>query len=1054
MTSQLSIRLLGGLTIERDGQAVTGLVTRKAELLVAYLALERRPHARETLATLLWDDRSRKQGLSNLRTLLASLRKHLEPFLNITRETAALQGDGVWLDARRFERALAAQQQANPPDFSALERALALYQGDFMDGVFVHDGRGIEEWIISTRERLRQQAMEARFQLARHYLHARRYSHGVRHAQALVRLEPYREDGHRLLMRLLAYHGQHNAAVAQYEQCRQVLQEEIGVAPSPETTALYERLLRARQRAPLRLPPQPTPFVGRRRELDAIGNRLDDPACRLLTLVGAGGAGKTRLALQVAEARRDDYLNGVTFASLAGASAATAPTAVAAAMGLSLEGKTPARQQVLDYLRGQELLLVLDNLEHLGEQGAALVQSILDAAPHVQILATSRQPLQLRAEWLSRVGGLAFLQESGEPPAAGRSQSHDAVHLFVACIRRVRPDLALDGQTARAIHRICRLVQGLPLAIELAAGALWQHTPAEAAAQIEHNLDFLAGSLHDAPARQRSMRATFAYSWDLLSSDEQQFFAALSVFAGSFSAGAAAAVSGEAQRAQALLPALAAKSLLQPDGEGRYRLHELLQRYAAEQLARAPAREMAAQERHGAYYLDLLCDLHGDSQGPRAVEATVALAEHMENVRQAWQWAVAQQDEALINRALHPLYTFYVIRCWYEEGDEMLGSAAAMIEALPQNRERELLAARIWARQGKLCETTTYSGRAERLYRRSLALFGEHDVHEEIGMPLQGLGFLAYMQGDNAQARNYLQDSLAAFERVGQPAGMAAALNTLAQVARRQGEFGEAQEACRRGLQIRRELGDLKGVASSLNILGLILAETGEFEEAQEALQESVSLSRRLDNRTGVSNALANLVQVAFQLGDKEAARRYAEEGLDAYRELGDRWGVAISLNNLGCLADERGDLTEARRLFQESVAIYRDVGVRSGLSTALGNLGDAYVLLGQLDEAAASLCEALQVAAAGKDTPNMLLALGGLGCLLLEQGHEERALPLLLFVRDHPKNRPWSRNKIAARLSSLLLELPQAQQTRLKAESRTLTLDELVDRFLRHDDG
>jgi DNA-binding SARP family transcriptional activator len=369
MSMELRINLLGGLTIEQDDRPVTGLITRKAEVLLAYLALERRPHAREMLATLLWDDRTQKQALSNLRTLLTSLREHLGSYLAITRDTVALQDENVWLDARRFEEMLASQKQAAAPDILILEEALALYRGDFLEGVFVRESREVEAWTIAVRERLRQQAVEAHFQLAGHYLHRRQYAHGIDHAQELIRLEPFRESGHRLLMRLLARNGQSNAALAHYERCRQTLDDELGVTPAAETTTLYERILRAKQPSTHHLPIQLTPFIGRQDELAAIGRRLDNPACRLLTLVGAGGAGKTRLALQVAGERRGDYLNGVFFIPLADVTPSTLTAVIATTLGLTLEGKTPAQKQLVDYLRGQEALLLLDNFEHLDLSG-------------------------------------------------------------------------------------------------------------------------------------------------------------------------------------------------------------------------------------------------------------------------------------------------------------------------------------------------------------------------------------------------------------------------------------------------------------------------------------------------------------------------------------------------------------------------------------------------------------------------------------------------------------------------------------------------------------
>ena len=328
MSDLLRISTFGGLLIQRGGELVTGLASRKAEALLVYLACTGRPHARESLATLLWDDRSQSRALGNLSVLLTSLRKHLAPYVTITRQTVAFNSDSdYWLDAAELERRLLAWREwkmeeipASRASVSGLEEAAALYLGDFLTGFHIRDSRDFEEWALIERERLQRQVFEALEELVIFYLYSRNYKKGVERARRLLELDPLREGTHRRLMLLLARRGQRSAALVQYEACKRILAEDLGVEPARETRDLYMRIRPAARGPRHNLPPQTTPFVGRAAELTQIGARLANPDCRLLTIVGPGGIGKTRLAIQAAEGWVDDFLNGVCFVTLASVS--------------------------------------------------------------------------------------------------------------------------------------------------------------------------------------------------------------------------------------------------------------------------------------------------------------------------------------------------------------------------------------------------------------------------------------------------------------------------------------------------------------------------------------------------------------------------------------------------------------------------------------------------------------------------------------------------------------------------------------------------------------
>ncbi|MCC7360500.1 MAG: tetratricopeptide repeat protein [Anaerolineales bacterium] len=1034
----MELHLLGGLAIHHQGQPLPGFVSRKAEALLAYLAYTGGEHTRLALADLFWDDRTSAQALGNLRVILSNLRQVAGSHLEITRHSVAWQPDSAaTVDALELTAALAVGERALTQAASltragaqALEAALSLYQGDFLAGVYLKDAGSFEEWALLEREQLRRRVIGAFDSLTSFYLKCGEYAPGGRAARRLLALDPLREESHRLLMQLLARSGQLPAALDQYAACRALLAAELGVEPAPATRALYERLQAAGRAYRHNLPAQAAPLVGRETEAAALAANLLDPACRLLTLTGPGGIGKTRLALHAAAERLGGFLDGVYFVPLAPlADTAGLVAVLAEALQFAFSGRADPRTQLLDYLRGKEALLVLDNFEHLLDRGAALVADLLAAAPDVKLLVTSRERLNLRGEWLYEVRGLPAPEAEVSAAAA---PAFGAVQLFVQCARRVQPEFQLTAANTSAVVAITRLLDGLPLGLELAAAWLRLLSPAEVAAELERGLAFLSATVRDAPERHRSLRAVFDYTWRTLLPPEQAVFRRLCVLRGGFSRPAAEAVAADGPAVLPLLAALTDKSLLTCLPSGRYLLHEHLRHFGLAQLEAAGAEYAPARDRHSAYYAAFLALAHQRLRGPEQAATLYEIGLEFENLRAAWHWAMTRRQVTALAQSLDGLSLFCHTRGRYAEAAALFAAAAEAFAAADADPAERRLLGRLLIHQARCQEYLWDHAGAAQGYQRGLDLLAV-DQPAEAAQARHGLGSLALQRGALAEAEAHLAAALGPAEAAGNRWLAAAVLNTRAQVAERQGRYAQARRWCEQGLGLRRALGDGLGLSASLNYLGLILTKLGTYAEAMPVLDEAWQLATDLNYRIGLANVLTNRANAAYYLGDRALAERSTRASLEVCRDIGDAWGEAIALNNLGYMAVEDQAFEQARRLYSESLAIYRRTGIQSGLASTLANLGLACLEAGAPDEASAYLREALERAHAGGARPVALKALLGWARWLAHGEQAGLSQALLQLVAHHPAAEEANR-AAARRLLGAAAAPPPAPEADLDA--------------------
>jgi len=919
---QLRLEFLGGFRVSLDGIPITTFESNKVRALLAYLAVEaQRSRPRESLATLLWPDWPDRAALSNLRYALSDLRKVIgdrtakPPFLLISREAIQFNTESDhYLDIAEFTRLAGSQ------DVDDLEKAIYLYKGEFLEGLSVADAAPFEDWVRLKVEQLHRACREMLHHLAGMLENRREYDRALTYARRQVESEAWDESAQRQLMRLLALSGRRGEALNQFERLKVLLGEELGVMPEVETIHLQQQIKTGETLVPVaekqyegisdvyqpadsapskpfdahrhNLPASLTSFVGREREIDEIKQLI--AGTRLLTLTGIGGTGKTRLALQVSADMINEFSGGVWLVELATLrDPAVVEHAIASVLGVCDRPDQLMSDLLIEHMRERNLLIILDNCEHLVDACARLAYLLLSAAPDLKILATSRVPLNLPGEVNYSVPPLSLPDSHRIAPLLDVAE-FDAIRLFIERAASVQPAFSLTDENAPAVTLICQHLDGIPLAIELATARMRLLSPDQIAARLGDRFNLLTGGSRSALPRQQTIRATMDWSYELLVEAERTLFNRLSVFTGSFSLEAVEAICADKiddgtpahgiQPSQVLdlLGALVDHSLVyaqERTTEARYGLLETVRQYALERLV-ASGELHNLQERHLAYYLEFAERGLPHFNAGQPIWANRFEAEY-DNLRSAMEYAIANYLESAI-RFEDPLVWFTEVTYRERECYGWVMRILELSESWPPGKLRTIAlksAGELIVHFGDISQGQTYLA-------ASLEMARYLQDKGLINLVLHDLQAVNWSLGNMDLGHDYAEEHLEISRELGDKAEISCALWYLGEAAIRSGDSQAGRKFCEQSLEIARQENHLNNIAFNLYSLATLAQKEGDTSRAKELYRECAQIRRNWGFQTGLASTLLRLGQVLIQEGDAIQSKKLAEESLEIYREL------------------------------------------------------------------------------------------------------------------------------------------------------------------------
>lgn len=965
----LEIKALGNLVITKDGKPLDSPGSLRAQVMLTYLALEGATHNRNTLAAMFWPDSSDQKALSSLRVLLTELRKGVGEYLKIDRINISINPDSqIYLDVFDVGRYL---KQGK------VDQALELYRGDLLTGVYIPGSIEFENWRRWENERIRISITEQIEDIIKNKICLGLYHEAEEFSRRLLKIDPINEIANQYYSFSLAMTGHRSPAVKHIQTYRKILKETLGIEPSREFNEIQEWIstgdlepLESKIKTRHNLPAPQTSFLGRENELVQLSELVTNPECRLISLIGMGGIGKTRLSVQCIRENLHHFPDGAFFIPLELVTSGEGIfQAIAEAMDFKFDSMVSLinpQTQLLDVIRDLKIMVLLDGFEHLTKSGN-LVSTLLNNAPNLRILVTSRHKLNIPGEWVHILEGMTITETHSDPD----KDLPEALELFLHRSEQNNPDLVTRKDLISA-SRICELVEGLPLGIELAAGWTSVLSYSEIANELSTTFEFLDGQSKTGDKHQ-NIKAVLTSSWNLLEQSQQIIMAKLSVFQGGFSRQAAKQIAGATLTN---LSTLLDKSMLRKNQQGKFEMHAVVHEFCKEIILESPQEFLTIRQKHFQYYAEYLSSRVPDMYTLSESCTHLEIKNELSNLQAAVEFAVTHLDQIRNQKIIKDLFSYYIIHGWYE-GSLAFKRLAELLEENQSETQKNhaLLIAKIEAQRGFFYSNLGLLEESEEICRKSLPYLEEAKEFRELAICIQNLGINAIFRGEYDQAFKLL-DKAINISDLTSCSSFPSFYLWVGYVHFLLGNYQQGMDSLFISLNLFEEDNNDRGTAYSLSKMGLAQDGLGNYQDASDYHEKSLKIFRESNNREGQGYALSRMSLGALLLKNYQSALKFGEEALYEFGEIGHRWGKCASLTRIAYAKLGLGEISEAKRLF----------------------------------------LEALSLAQAHQLDPLSLHALAGIACLKAATGAKKEGLSLMEYVQLHPKtpeiyitvNREW----------------------------------------------
>jgi DNA-binding SARP family transcriptional activator/Tfp pilus assembly protein PilF len=1022
----MEAKFLGNFEIKIGGCLIGGFTTQKTRALAVYLLLEHfQEHPRSKLAALFWPDVPEQTALHNLRQALSSIRKAFDvcngdEVLISNREMIGFQPNVEFsIDALEFETQMRRmierchRQSGRGFPVHRMKRLVDSYHGEILGQLDLGDGGLFEDWLIVKRERLNQLAIEGSSLLLDYYERRCEWGEAKKTAELLVSLAPWDENAHSRLIEVLLQLSQGNAALAHYQAALRYFTSVLEVEPDFQlrkaNASIQEfftngKTERSRKPESLQIASYATPFIGRAQELETLEDWVSDPSCRIITITGPGGSGKTRLAAMLVELQRTQFVDGVYFVSIAGClSIGELASRIISSVSNMGERSANPLDELLDWAHKRRGLLILDNVDTCSDC-ATLAAKITEVADQMVIVFTSYARLDLMGERVFALKGLSTRE----------GVESEAVSLFISHLQHESQLERMGTKFTENVVRICELVDGLPLAIDLAAGQVKTISSEELLHDLAQNMDILRSNAVNLPERHRSITASFENSWKHLSGSLQRTLSMLTVFQSAFTLEAAEQVCGVGSQD---IRNLTSQSLLTRDIEENYRFHRVIKQYAREKINREEDQIIKLDLHHANYFCEQLLRNHANSTGSGFLSFIKTTEAVISDIEKGIRYLVDSHDWVKVQKLIHPLFCYFDGKGLLREGSSLLGELAELCSKDPNGM---LCQAMFSSRAARLLLSIQQFAKASELLDLSLTVYQAKKNQEEEAFCYNVLAIQALLRKNASSSEELAQKAFQIARKAGNKYEETHSLYNTGYAAINIGDITKAEEALTNCRILCEELGDWRRLSKVHNLLADTACSRGNFEQALGYYDEALKMVVAIGNRFSESLVLNNIGTAYISLGQHSKAEEYYEKSRILCGEIGDREGEAIALSNLGELYAESRDFKKGIEYNQRALEISREIESDWGEVAARVMLATCYRELGDKRAAQEEVIRVLQKSHESEFTTFFYRGVIEASLQLLDRGQGEGLAAIVEEISRGEETDDWTRTKAQAVLTRL----------------------------------